>query len=67
MAHTLSWSLLCFGLLSVWAQDFYEERTGPTRVKTGGQTAGKLQKHDGQCEASVLVCCVTVCMHCFFV
>ncbi|ROL52260.1 Collagen alpha-1(XXVIII) chain [Anabarilius grahami] len=48
MAHTLSWSLLCFGLLSVWAQDFYEERTGPTRVKTGGQTAAKLQKHDGQ-------------------
>ncbi|XP_067300615.1 collagen, type XXVIII, alpha 2a [Pseudorasbora parva] len=48
MAHTLSWSLLCFGLLSVWAQDFYEERTGPTRVKTGGQTAGKLPKHNGQ-------------------
>uniref|UniRef100_A0A671L8Q2 Collagen alpha-1(XXVIII) chain n=1 Tax=Sinocyclocheilus anshuiensis TaxID=1608454 RepID=A0A671L8Q2_9TELE len=48
MAHTLSWSVLCFVLLSVWAQDFYEEKTGPTRVKTRGQTAAVLQKHNGQ-------------------
>uniref|UniRef100_A0A672MY57 Collagen, type XXVIII, alpha 2a n=1 Tax=Sinocyclocheilus grahami TaxID=75366 RepID=A0A672MY57_SINGR len=46
MAHTLSWSLLCFGLLSVWAQDFYEEKTRPTRVKTRGQTAAILQRND---------------------
>lgn len=47
MAQTLSWSLLYFGLLSIWAQDFYEEKTGPTRVKTRGQ------KHDGQGKASL--------------
>lgn len=57
MAHTLSWSVFCFVLLSVWAQDFYEEKTGPTRVKTRGQTAAALQKHEGQGEASL--CCVT--------
>ncbi len=58
MAHTLSWSVLCFVLLSVWAQDFYEEKTGPTRVKTRGQTAALLQKQDDQGEAgvSLLVC-----------
>ncbi|TRY92807.1 hypothetical protein DNTS_024874 [Danionella cerebrum] len=48
MAHTLSWSLLCLGCLSVFAQDFYEERTGPTRVKTRGPAAANLQKHNGQ-------------------
>lgn len=63
MAHTLRWSVLCFVLLSVWAQDFYEQKTGPTRVKTRGQKAAVLQKHEGQGEASLY--CVTVCMHCF--
>ncbi|KAA0715427.1 hypothetical protein E1301_Tti016497 [Triplophysa tibetana] len=48
MTPTLSWFLLCLAFLAVWAQEFYEERTGPTRVKTRGQISGLLQKHDGQ-------------------
>lgn len=50
MSPTLSWSLLCLAFLGVWAQEFYEERTGPARVKTRGQTSALLQKHDSQGE-----------------
>ncbi|KAI5107312.1 collagen type XXVIII alpha 1 a precursor [Silurus meridionalis] len=43
MGQWLSWLLLLAGLLGVWTQDYYEERTGEKRTKVNGQTTNVLK------------------------
>ena len=49
MSARTSWLLLLTGLLGVFAQEYYEERTGGKRPRVRVVPAN-LQKHDGQGE-----------------
>lgn len=54
MGQWLSWLLLLTGLLGVFTQDYYEEKTGERRTRVNGQTTNYL-KYDGgkTCDKSI--------------